>query len=234
MQSQPGPVHGVPFPLAHGVSYKGMRGASGIPKQSGSSHYGNYTPGGRQRLEPGLFRRAGIRACPQSRERTLVYGRSYLRGQVSNHEYDKGLISNFRSITMASQASSHLKALTAIVLFLGQLGPVTSTAHAAPRSQVIESPPTGLPNQQFQTVNFPTPLNTSLVTVANRGGTGNRAFLVSISLSGGGSFSFQAKEGQSDITLPLSHLLPVTGVSIRCDSFSSSVPCRYTVSLVGE
>jgi len=110
-----------------------------------------------------------------------------------------------------------------------------TTAIAAPPSRVenIESPPAGLPDQTFQNVTFTTPLTTSLVTVANRGGTGHRSFLVTAFVSGSGFFSFQVKEDQPDVTLPLAEPIPITGVSIRCDSFSAVV-CQYTVSLVGK
>ena len=105
----------------------------------------------------------------------------------------------------------------------------------APASRVenIASPAGELPDQEFQNVTFETPLLTSLVTVANLGGSGHRSFLVTVSVYGGGSFSFQVKEGHEDVTLPLSQQIPVTGVSIRCDSFSE-VHCRYSVSLVGD
>jgi len=112
---------------------------------------------------------------------------------------------------------------------------VVKVVTIAPASRVenIESPPAGLPDQTFQNVTFTTPLTTSLVTVANRGGTGNRSFLVTASVEGGGFFSFQAKENGDDVTLALSQPIRITGVSIRCDSFSTVV-CRYTVSLVGN
>lgn len=119
-----------------------------------------------------------------------------------------------------------------------------STATAAPpakpikiapasRVELIESPDDGLPDQEFQHITFDAPLETSLVTVWNRGGTGHRSFALVFHVQGGGSFQFSAKEDGDDVTLALTQPVPVTAVTIRCDSFSSAV-CRYTVSLVGN
>jgi hypothetical protein len=77
-----------------------------------------------------------------------------------------------------------------------------------------------------------TPLTTSLITVANRGETGHRAFFVSVHVEGGGFFAFIVREG-AEVILPLAQPIPVTSVSIRCDSFSAA-RCKYTVSLVGN
>lgn len=103
----------------------------------------------------------------------------------------------------------------------------------ATRSESIQSPALGLPDQQFQHVNLRQPLTTSLITVANLGGSGNRAFVVTVKLLTGGSFVFAAKEGGDDITLALSQPVVVSGVTVRCDSFSA-VNCRYQISMVGD
>jgi hypothetical protein len=149
--------------------------------------------------------------------------------------------------TMGIQAKSRrvnwalfFPCLVALSAIAALLAPTPAIAAGVPvrivpasRVENIESPPTGLPDQQFQNVTFESPLITSLLTAVNRGGTGNRSFLVTVFVSGGGFFSFQVKENQNDITLPLTQPIPITGVSIRCDSFSDVV-CQYTVSLVGS
>src|SRR5215831_14777205 len=97
------------------------------------------------------------------------------------------------------------------------------TEALAARTENVESPPRGLPDQTFQHITFATALSTSLITVADRSGTGHRSFLVTFHVSGGGFFSFQLKEGQNDIVLPLPQAVSITGLSIRCDSFISVV-----------
>jgi hypothetical protein len=103
----------------------------------------------------------------------------------------------------------------------------------ATRAESMQSPALGLPDQQFQHLNLRQPLITSLITVANLGGTGNRSFLVTVKLLTGGSFVFSAKESGEDITLALSQPVVVSGVTVRCDSFST-VNCKYQISLVGD
>jgi hypothetical protein len=103
----------------------------------------------------------------------------------------------------------------------------------ATRAESMQSPAPGLPDQQFQHLNLRQPLTTSLITVANLGGTGNRSFLVTVKLLTGGSFVFSAKEGGEDITLALSQPVVVSGVTVRCDSLSA-VNCRYQISMVGD
>jgi hypothetical protein len=116
---------------------------------------------------------------------------------------------------------------------VGEDTPNVISVAPASRVENIESPALGLPDQVIDDVTFDTPIITSLVTVANRGGAGHRSFLVTASVSGGGFFSFQVKEDHDDVTLSLTQPIPITGVSIRCDSFSAVV-CRYTISLVGN
>jgi hypothetical protein len=82
-------------------------------------------------------------------------------------------------------------------------------------------------------VTFAKPVTASLVVIANRGGAGHRSFLVTLQVSGAGTLSIQGKEGQPDVVMPLTESLPIAGVSIRCDSFSS-VNCKYSVSVVGK
>lgn len=107
--------------------------------------------------------------------------------------------------------------------------------HVVPASRVeqINSPPDGLPDQEVQYVEFDSPLNTSLITVFNAGGTGHRSFALVFEVQGGGTFMFSAKEDGDDVNLALTQPIPVTAVWIRCDSFSDVV-CRYAVSLVGD
>jgi len=112
-----------------------------------------------------------------------------------------------------------------------------ASVHADPTDDVrveqIDSPQFGLPDQTFQSVTFTTPITTSLVVVNDRGGTGHKSFLVSLSVASGGTVSFSAREGLADVTLPLTRPIPISGVQIRCDSFSG-VNCQYTVTLVGK
>jgi hypothetical protein len=110
---------------------------------------------------------------------------------------------------------------------------VDATIPHASRAVTITHPSGGLPNQSTQNFNLTPPLTTSLVTVANLGGTGHRSFLVVAYVSGGGHFSFSAKEGLEDVILPLVQPIPITRISIRCDSFSTVV-CGYEISLVGN
>ena len=69
--------------------------------------------------------------------------------------------------------------------------------------------------------------------VNDRGGTGHKSFLVSLSVESGGAISFSLREGLADVMLRLAQQIPVSGVQIRCDSFSS-VHCQYTITLVGK
>jgi hypothetical protein len=109
------------------------------------------------------------------------------------------------------------------------------TVSIAPASRVesMSSPASGLPDQQYQHMNLRVPLTASLITVANLGGTGNRSFLLIVRLATGGEFVFSAKEGGDDITLALAQPVPVSGLSVRCDSFSAT-HCKYSVSVVGN
>ncbi len=112
-----------------------------------------------------------------------------------------------------------------------------ATVNAEPTDDVrveqIDSPQFGLPDQTFQSVTFTTPITTSLVVVNDRGGTGHKSFLVSLLVASGGAVSFSQREGLADVTLPLTRPIPISGVRIRCDSFSN-VHCQYTVTLVGK
>lgn len=101
------------------------------------------------------------------------------------------------------------------------------------RVEQIDSPQLGLPDQTFQKVTFTTPIIPSLVVVNDRGGTGHRSFLVSLIVENGGAISFAQREGLADVMLPLEQQIPISGVNIRCDSFST-VHCQYTITLVGK
>lgn len=101
------------------------------------------------------------------------------------------------------------------------------------RVEQINSPQLGLPDQTFQNVPFTTPIIPSLVVVNDRGGTGHKSFLVSLTVESGGAISFSQREGLADVILSLAQQIPISGVNIRCDSFSS-VNCQYTITLVGK
>ena len=101
------------------------------------------------------------------------------------------------------------------------------------RVEQIDSPQFGLPDQTFQNVAFTTPIIPSLVVVNDRGGTGHKSFLVSLAVETGGAISFSQREGLADVMLPLAQQIPISGVNIRCDSFST-VNCQYTITLVGR
>lgn len=101
------------------------------------------------------------------------------------------------------------------------------------RVEQINSPQLGLPDQTFQNVPFTTPIIPSLVVVNDRGGTGHKSFLVSLTVESGGVISFSQREGLADVMLSLTQQIPISGVSIRCDSFSN-VNCQYTITLVGK
>lgn len=101
------------------------------------------------------------------------------------------------------------------------------------RVEQINSPQLGLPDQTFQNVPFTTPIIPSLVVVNDRGGTGHKSFLVSLTVESGGAISFSQREGLADVILSLAQQIPISGVNIRCDSFSN-VNCQYTITLVGK
>lgn len=101
------------------------------------------------------------------------------------------------------------------------------------RVEQINSPQFGLPNQTFQNVTFTKSIIPSLVIVNDRGGTGHKSFLVSLTVESGGTIPFSQREGLADVMLPLEQQIPISGVSIRCDSFSD-VNCQYTITLVGK
>lgn len=126
-----------------------------------------------------------------------------------------------------------LALLTATPLLAQDVRAPSVSIAPASRAETVQSAAFGLPDQQFHHVTFRRPLTASLITVANLGGTGHRSFLVVANLVGGGTFSFQAKEGGEDITLAMAQPVPLTGVSVRCDSFSA-VNCRYEISVVGN
>ena len=101
------------------------------------------------------------------------------------------------------------------------------------RVEQINSPQFGLPDQTFQNVPFTTPIIPSLVVVNDRGGTGHKSFLVSLTVESGGAISFSQREGLADVILSLAQQIPISGVNIRCDRFSN-VNCQYTITLVGK
>ena len=101
------------------------------------------------------------------------------------------------------------------------------------RVEQIDSPQFGLADQTFQNVTFTKLIIPSLVVVNDRGGTGHKSFLVSLTVESRGTISFSQREGLADVILPLAQQIPISGVSIRCDSFSD-VNCQYTITLVGK
>ncbi len=140
---------------------------------------------------------------------------------------------NVSSNLMHSIATAALCAGLGMLFTAAPAAAQTVSIAPATRAESMQSPALGLPDQQFQNLNLRQPLTTSLITVANLGGSGNRAFVITVKLLTGGSFVFAAKEGGEDITLALSQPVVVSGVTVRCDSFSS-VNCRYQISLVGD
>lgn len=78
----------------------------------------------------------------------------------------------------------------------------------ASRVEQINSPGSGLPDQEIQHVTFESPLKTSLVTVGNRSGTGHRSFALTFHAEDGGSFEFSARENSDDVTLALTQPIP--------------------------
>jgi hypothetical protein len=139
---------------------------------------------------------------------------------------------NVSSNLMHSVAAALCVGLSVLLTASPAAAQIVSIAPAT-RAESMQSPPMGLPDQQFQHLNLRQPLTTSLITVANLGGTGNGSFVVTVKLTAGGSFVFAAKEGGDDITLALSQPVVVSGMTVRCDSFSA-VNCKYQISLVGD